>query len=321
MSGWAKLSWLLAAAALLAAGPLAADVEDEERRLAGLALDLMLESQLRIMRVADPIRVAGAPFCGNEVGPVLGAYAADRYSLSDLMGDEAVVEPFIDAAVARLELAKSPRVLAVLPGSPADLDGLRPGDLLQEIAGRKPRKRVLLDALSGKDHAGALRLEVERGEALEEVVVRAPPGCAFASRFLFGDGVNAFAARFGDLTGMYVTAGMLRFAPSDDDLAVVLGHELAHLILKHVTVRRAASRRYEQEADYVGLYLAARAGFDVSGAPEVWDRMSRLSPYSTIDWGAYTHPTSPTRALALRQTLAEIAGKRERGEPLEPDWR
>ena len=49
--------------------------------------------------------------------------------------------------------------------------------------------------------------------------------------------------------------------------------------------------------------------------------MARKIPYTSIDWGVYSHPTSEKRALALRETLVEIAEKRERGEPLEPELR
>ena len=124
---------------------------------------------------------------------------------------------------------------------------------------------------------------------------------------------------FGSLTGIYVLGGMLDFLESDDELAVVLGHELAHLILSHTNVR--TTHKNEANADYLGVYLAARAGFEVSNALEYEDRMSRNNPYSTIDWGFYSHPTSPHRSLQLRLTIDEIDRKVEGGLPLLPERR
>jgi hypothetical protein len=59
-----------------------ADLDDDEsERLYSASLDRMLEGQARIMRLADPIRVAGAHSCGQDISPVLGVFAADSLRL------------------------------------------------------------------------------------------------------------------------------------------------------------------------------------------------------------------------------------------------
>lgn len=307
----------LVAMALLVGAPAARgdDAEvGEEERLSAMALDLMIAGQSQIMVVADPIRIAAAPWCKRKVVPVLGVYAPDEFSLRDLYRDLGVLEPFLAAADTRFDLRKTPRVLALVPGLPAAEAGLQVGDLVTAIDGKESKRRIFLDQLRTGAEARPVQIRVERDGATREVRVDAQLGCEYVSRLAFGTAINAYATSFGALTGMYFYTGMLRFLPDDDDLAVVVGHELAHLVLGHTRTLE----QYEADADYLGLYFAARAGFDVSKAPDLWDRMARRNPYSSIDTGFYTHPLSARRSLALRATLDEIAAHRAAGTPLEP---
>lgn len=112
-----------------------------------------------------------------------------------------------------------------------------------------------------------------------------------------------------------VTTGMLEFAESDDMLAFVLGHELAHAILAH---RGWVGKAGEREADYLGTYLAARSGFDVTRAPEFWTRFFRAAPWSVSHY-KQSHEGTPERALLVEATVREIQEKQARGEPHEPE--
>ncbi len=312
---------LVLIAAALAAGPVSATgSEAEARRLYSLALDRFLEGQARIMRIADPIRIAAAPFCGSNVVSVIGLYAANQYTFEDMIPrDLAFEEEFNEVAIERFHLDRRRTVLLVVPGLPADRAGLRPGDIVTRIDGKKPKRRTQLDLLWNTGTKGSVRLTAERPDGTVELEIESRPGCAEPSRFWFGTTVNAFAMHYGSLTGTYVYGGLLDLFESDNELATILGHELAHLILKHTQTR--TTQRNEADADYLGVYLAARAGFDVSKATDVEDRLARANPFSTIDWGFYSHPISPARSLELRAAIDEIARKRERGEPLEPEER
>jgi beta-barrel assembly-enhancing protease len=79
----------------------------------------------------------------------------------------------------------------------------------------------------------------------------------------------------------------------------------------------AYSVAFEREADYVGVYYAARAGYDVSGIEELWFAMGQTHPADLRF--ARTHPISPVRFLQMKKVAEEIAQKQRNHLPLVPD--
>ncbi len=298
--------------------PANADESAEERRLNDMAFDLMIEGQTRVMGIVDRIRIAGADLCGKKVSPVIGVFAIDHRTIDDRYPDADFVKPFVEATIERYQLDSEPRVLATVPGLAAARGGLLPGDVVKAVDGTKIKKRVRLDLLRGKADSDIVRLEVEREGVPKTLELEVQMGCSIPGHFEFGPRINAYAMSWGRLTGVYFYSGILGFLPDDDQLAVVVGHEFAHMVLGHTGSPRG-SKRYEAESDYLGLYFAARAGYDISKAPGVWDAFARSNPYAFIDWGFYRHPTSAKRSLELRAVLAEIAEKQLAGLPLEPN--
>ncbi len=153
--------------------------------------------------------------------------------------------------------------------------------------------------------------------------------------------INA-GATFGQVA---VTSGMLNFLQSDDEMAVVLGHELAHIEQGHVlkgTVSslalgilatvlearvpgagRAAggigqlflnhyTQTQEREADEVGLRYAYEAGYDPRVAAGIQERMAVEVPQSMSAGYFDTHPSSVERAVSARREAEELLA---RGDP------
>lgn len=147
--------------------------------------------------------------------------------------------------------------------------------------------------------------------------------CDYKVALKFSGAVNAYATG----KSIIVTTGMMDFAKTDEELALVVGHELAHNTMGHVRkiiqntilsgFAARTTRPFEAEADYVGLYYMARAGYEMGEVEMFWQRLGVQNPKSIVR--AKTHPVTPSRLLSIRLTAAEIKRKREAGEPLIPN--
>ncbi len=141
-----------------------------------------------------------------------------------------------------------------------------------------------------------------------------------------------------------VTYGMMRFIQSDDELAVVLGHELAHILLSHHSkgggvnlitgllgavigakldevlpgvggeianmgtgaIQSGFSRDLERQADYWGLYFAYRAGYDIEVGKDIWERFAVEVPESMIKDFWATHPSSVERRVYIEKIVEQF---------------
>lgn len=281
-------------------------------------IEAEIAEQRRLLEVAYPLLRAAAPLCGTAVRAGSGL---QLHGAREYAGE-------FDAAARALGLGDTLRVTGVAPRSAAARAGLAVGHRL----------------------AGVSSVE----DAIATGVVGAPDTiCAFDVRAVREDRLSAWA----DGHALRITSPMLRFAASDDALAVVLAHELAHNALRHAAAQRRRAQRgslagavldavaavgglnsggsfsqagrhlgslvaahdVEREADHVGAYILARAGRDVRTAARFWRRVAQESPGSITY--ADRHPSTAERFVRMERAAAEIAAKRAAGEPLLPTLR
>jgi predicted Zn-dependent protease len=155
--------------------------------------------------------------------------------------------------------------------------------------------------------------------------------------------LNAFALPGGKV-GVYT--GLLQLAESDAELAIVMGHEIGHVIARHGSKRmtegiataavgliggEVVARKYgdterdqfllayggistlgyvlphsradESEADQMGLYYAAKAGYDPRAAITFWERMTAAKKGPVVPAILSTHPSDDQRIATLRATV------------------
>ena len=154
------------------------------------------------------------------------------------------------------------------------------------------------------------------------------------------DEVNAWCMPHGKMA-MY--SGLIqKLGATDDELAAVMGHEIAHALREHsreqisrqmgtqlgiglvgallgigelgqsiagkvadVTLNLPKSREAESEGDRIGVELAARAGFDPNAAVSLWEKMSKLAASQPPKWLS-THPPHQERIAELRTYAAKV---------------
>jgi predicted Zn-dependent protease len=71
------------------------------------------------------------------------------------------------------------------------------------------------------------------------------------------------------------------------------------------------SRKHESEADYIGLLLAADAGYDPQEAVRVWERMEQITQGRQPPQFLSTHPSHGTRIKQLQERMPEALARYE----------
>ncbi len=266
--------------------------------------------QARLMPIADDILAANLGLC-DKTGLDIGVITHTEKSYDKRL-----------RVAARREAGagEDPSILYIRPDSPGAAAGLMPGDVLIGPDGEplaSPGKN-LNDALS-KNAA----LSVRRADVTSPVTLAPEPRCAYPVKLKMSAAINAYA----NGKAIIVTSGMMDFVSNDAELAMVIGHELAHNELGHIRkiignllmsgFATRYTRPFESEADYVGLYYAARADYDIDGVEVLWRRLAALSARPIVR--AKTHPTFPDRYIRLQAAHAEIKAKKAKGLPLIPN--
>jgi predicted Zn-dependent protease len=131
--------------------------------------------------------------------------------------------------------------------------------------------------------------------------------------------INAFCLPGGKIG---VFSGLLDTVENDDQLAAVIAHEVAHALAHHASERIANEaragiltrwsfdREQELEADHIGIFLMAFAGYDPRETLAFWQKMQqsgRVSPPEILS----DHPSDAHRLQRMREwvPLASAAKK------------
>jgi len=152
--------------------------------------------------------------------------------------------------------------------------------------------------------------------------------------------VNAWCMPGGKIA--FYTGLIERLQPTDDEIAAVMGHEIAHALREHgrerasqamaqgvgiaivgtalglgggaqdlsqlvldLTFNLPNSRVDETEADRIGVELAARAGFDPRAAVTLWEKMQKESKSQPPQFLS-THPSHASRISDLKGYSARV---------------
>lgn len=317
-------------------------VNQEMQRQYELAVQNILDSKERLYNIGYPILQANADLCeargfrGKSDGMLI--YTPRMFP--------AQLQP---AAKQVLGVNDGEFIIThIFKGYNADEAGIKQGDILRGINGyffARGNEQAAIKKLDDEyNKSRAVTLHIERSGQQMAVNLPLQPLCDFGVSIEQQDAINAYA----DSKRIVFTKGMMRFA-NDQELAIVFGHELAHNLNEHVQAKRANqtvgtladllfavggvntkgafteagasayAQDFEREADYVGLYLTARGGYDIGNAANFWRRMAVEYPSSIK--GSYTssHPAPAERYVNIDAIIREIEQKKVARQPLLPD--
>jgi Zn-dependent protease with chaperone function len=237
-------------------------------------------------------------------------------------------------ALSQVDVGEASRLRTLVPADELEQASAQQyGELLQEARAKH--------ALAGESHPQLQRLR----SISSRLIADAPRWNARARQWrwevnLIGSQqINAFCMPGGKIA---VFTGLIdKLRATDDELAMVVGHEMAHALREHARERIAKSegtgallslgaqlfglgqlgdvaanigtqlltlkfsRDDETEADLVGLELGARAGFDPRAAMSLWEKMERAASGSSGGFLS-THPSGPDRLRRLQENIPRV---------------
>ena len=151
--------------------------------------------------------------------------------------------------------------------------------------------------------------------------------------------LNAFCMPGGKIAFYYGILAKLKL--NDDEVAMIMGHEVAHALLEHARERMGKtmatrglielgsalfglggtgttlanmggqlltlkfSRSNESEADALGLVLAAKAGYRPEAGVSLWQKMLAANKGAPPQWMS-THPSGDSRIKDIQGRLARL---------------
>jgi len=326
---------------------LPADVVAAEQRREQIAQLRKYYGELhRVDSIAFRLRTANVADCKDWVSAQIGLYAATPRSLP---------RKYQSYTAEALNIGwMRPTAISVAEDSPAAKAGIVAGDEIIALNGELIPLWGTAGWMGGWLKANGVKpveVAVRRDGADRVVTVTPVMGCAIPITYIVDADANASASD----TKITINTGIVALAETDAQLALVIGHEMAHSNLGHNDKKRwnqilgiasggaidlgifaggvstggafarqfgnyggqAFSVNFEREADYVGAYYTARAGYDLKGVEEVWRRMGLVSPASILP--NKSHPVTAARFVQLQKVTAEIEEKKRRHAPLVPD--
>lgn len=207
--------------------------------------------------------------------------------------------------------------------------------------------RQIVQAATQKGALNRNPAHVQRVRAITQRLIPATaafrkdaPGWNWEVNVIESPQVNAWAMPGGKIA---VYSGLIeKLNLTDDELAAILGHEIAHALREHgrerasqqlvqdigvsvlsavtgigavgqdlaslvadVTIGLPYSRKFEREADRIGVELAARAGYDPRAAITVWQKMAKLGNGGTPEFLS-THPSDESRIKDLQEVIQRV---------------
>ena len=245
--------------------------------------------------------------------------------------------------------AAAPVLAQVEVGSASSLRKLVPAETLENSAAQQ-YQQMLQQAKAQRALAPAGHPQLQRLHAIaKRLIPHAAPWNDRARQWrwevnLIGSSqVNAFCMPGGKIA--FYTGILDQLKLTDDEAAMIMGHEMAHALREHARERIAKtqgtnlalrlgsqllglgdlgqaaaglggqlltlqfSRSDESDADLVGLELAARGGFNPQASVSLWEKMGNATGSNANGLSFLsTHPSGPERIRELQRNVPSVQG-------------
>lgn len=245
----------------------------------------------RLQNVAAPLLKANIELCPRtrrDIGITV-------HTLSDYQPN---LQPFAEVLMGASDRLS---VRTLREGSPADIGGIKTGDVIIGINGAYMPggftvQRFFKVATQNAFKDEKMELTVKRGETRLTVDVNPETICDYPAAVFFSEKTNGHT----DGEQIIITSELMKTVTEDVNLALIIAHEMAHAISGHQRKEKAL----ELKADRMALILMSRAGYDIDKAIGYWGEAAH--PHAGSQENSETHPSITQRYENFTQEQARI---------------
>ncbi len=236
-------------------------------------------------------------------------------------------------------------------GAPSSLSRLVPADQVEQLAAQQYVKLAnqakAQNALLPDNHPQVVRVRAIARRLIPHTLEwnKRAAQWRWEVNVLQSKEINAFCMPGGKIA--FYTGILEQLKLNDDEVAMIMGHEMAHALREHAREQMGKSaatglgasllssllglgsagdmvlnagrslltlsfgRKDESEGDLVGMELAARAGYDPRAGLTLWKKMSEASKGAPPQFLS-THPASATRIQDIQASLPQVMPLYER---------
>ena len=251
-------------------------------------------------------------------------------------------------------MAAVPVLAQVEVGQSSAMRNLVPAETLEQAAQQQYAEMLqqakAQGALAGADNPQLQRLQTIARRLIPHALAWNPRAKSWQweVNLIGSKQINAFCMPGGKI--VFYTGLIDQLKLSDDEIAMVMGHEMAHALREHsreqlaktqatnIGIRLGAalfglgdmgtaaanlggklltlkfSRSDESDADLVGLEIAARAGYNPQAAVTLWEKMGQATGGGGVGFLS-THPTGPDRISTLQANVPKVSGLYQEARP------
>ena len=296
--------------------------KEEMHKQASYLISSMASASRKLHDIAWPIMKANIDVCMNSRVNAFGFMVANPNDL------QSSLKPFFYSASPNIlknnnSHSNLPMIVSVAQGSPANKANIMEGDLIfsidTKLVNSKNYKNLLIaGAKKGRLNIGVKRLNKDLIYNLNSEVI-----CGYPVQTMVSPIPNAYA----DGSKIYITIATLDFIKDDQEIAFLIGHELAHNIVHYngkglyeveampIPINDKPSLQSvgdlfilpsgakETEADLLGIEYAIKGGFAQNKVANYFRRLSIYMPQLMEESIFRMHPGNAKRVTNIEEKL------------------
>ena len=292
-----------------------------------ILINEMIDASKILHQISWPILKENKDICNNKDSYSLGILFATEKDLPER--DSAFFRVLFNENINTYYLKKFnamsfPIVISVAKNSPAYKATLNENDVILEINEQNVSnfRKKLKESLA---QSSVTHFTILRNDKIIKKSIQGIKACNYNVQAIPAPSPNAFA----DGEKVFVTLAAIKLARTEDELAFLIGHELAHNIY-HYNYKKGSeanslainyldmpklknlnsfflfsTQSKETEADLKGVEIAFKAGYALENVNDYWRRLSVFNP-SLISSSSSIYKSNALRAIMISKTLKRL---------------